>query len=382
MDRPTRPSRFDLALSGLLTVGAVAEVVMTPALAPKVPALACEIVMALALALRRVRPIPVVVVVALAGTVDTLLGVPLNQGTMVLAAPVMAVYTVCAWASTRDAFLAAGIFLAAFAIQSWVFGAGIGNWLFGFVFVIGTLIAGMTIQARTREAERLREDAVRRETRLELQARDAAERERTRIARELHDVIAHSVTVMVVQAGAAERVTASSPAAVEAMHTIQQVGRQALGELSGLLGVLRDGDESVGMGPQPGLDALPELFARSSAAGVRVDAAVAPELVQQLPRGLQLASFRVIQEALTNVRKHSHAESARAQVCLERGTLRVTVTDDGPARDEGPAAPGAGLGLQGARERARVYGGTVDAGRTPAGGFRVSAVIPVGDGRD
>lgn len=382
MDRPTRPSRFDLAISGLLTAVAVGEVLLTPALAPRPAAMAFEVVMAVALAFRRVRPMAVVVIVALAGTLDTLVGVPLDQGVMVLAAPVIAVYTVCAWASTREALVAAGIFLAAFAIQSWAFDAGIGNWLFGLVFVIATLVAGITIQRRTREAERLREAAVRHETQLELQARDAADRERTRIARELHDVIAHSVTVMVVQAGAAERVAAASPPAVDAMRTIQQVGRQALGELSGLLGVLRDGDESIGMGPQPGLDALPELFERSSAAGVQVDAAVAPGLARQLPNGLQLAAFRVIQEALTNVRKHSEARSAHVQVCLAEGALRVQVVDGGPPRAEGPCAPGGGLGLQGARERAKVYGGTVDSGRTPGGGFRVCAVMPVGDGRD
>lgn len=379
MDRPTRPSRFDLALSGCLTIGAVVEVAMTPALAPKAPAMAFEVAMAIALAFRRVRPLLVAVVVAVAGMCDTLVGVPLNQGTMVLAAPVIAVYTVCAWASTRDAFVAVAIFLAAFAIQTWSFGNGIGNWLFGLVFVIATLVAGLTIRARTREAERLREKEVRHEAQLELQARDAAERERIRIARELHDVIAHSVTVMVVQAGAAERVSVASPSAVDAMRTIQQVGRQALAELSGLLGVLRDGDESVGMGPQPGLDALPALFDRSAAGGVVVSASVAPDLGHRLPVGAQLATFRIIQEALTNVRKHSAAGSVRVGIGLADGMLRLTVDDDGPARQEGPVAPGSGLGLRGARERAKVYGGTVDAGRTSDGGFRLCAVIPVGD---
>ena len=382
MDRPTRPSRFDLALSGVLVADVVAETIAIPALAPKVPVVFCGIVMAVAIAFRRVRPLPVVGLVAAAGVLEQAAGVPLNQGTMVLVAPLIATYTACAWGSTRSALAAAATYAAAFGVQTLVSGQGIGNWLFGMVFLVATLVAGLTIQRRTREAERLREEAVRHETQLELQARDAAERERTRIARELHDVIAHSVTVMVVQAGAAERMSAADPAAIDSMRTIQHVGRQALGELSGLLGVLRDGDESVGMGPQPGLDALPELFDRSAAAGVRVDAIVGSGLAQELPRGLQLAAFRVIQEALTNVRKHSHAQSARAQVCLERGLLRVSVDDDGPARDEGPTAPGGGLGLQGARERARVYGGTVDAAGTPAGGFRVSAVIPVGDGRD
>ncbi|HWC24711.1 MAG TPA: histidine kinase [Flexivirga sp.] len=377
MDRPVRPSRFDLALSGLLTVAAVAEVLATPALAPRAAALVTEVAMALALAFRRVRPLPVVVVVAVAGTLETLSGVPLNQGTMVLVAPVIAVFTVCTWASMRTALVAAAIFLVAFAIQTWSFGNGIGNWLFGAVFVIATLIAGFTIQARTREAERLREAAVRHETQLELRARDAADRERARIARELHDVISHSVSVMVVQAGAAERVSMANPPAQEAMRTIQQVGRQALGELSGLLGVLRDGDESIGLGPQPGLDALPELFDRSAAAGVTVEACLAPELARQVPAGPQLASFRILQEALTNVRKHSAATSARVGVLLDGGALQLTVEDDGPAREEGPAAPGGGLGLRGARERAKVYGGTIDAGHTPGGGFSVRAAIPV-----
>ncbi|MBB2893496.1 sensor histidine kinase [Flexivirga oryzae] len=376
-----RPSRFDLALSGLLTAWAVAEVLLTPALEPKAVALTAEVAMAAALTFRRVRPLPTVTVVAAAGCLDTLGGVPLDQGMMVIVAPIVALYTVCAWASTRDAFVAVAIFLTAFGIQTWSFRNGIGNFLFGLVFVVATLVAGLTIRARTREAEQTREAAVRRETQLELEARDAADRERTRIARELHDVISHSVTVMVVQAGAAERVSGANPAAMEAMRNIQHVGRQALGELSGLLGVLRDGDESVGMGPQPGLDALPELFDRSAAAGVTVAASIGPELARRLPVGPQLATFRILQEALTNVRKHSLATSARAEVRLVDGVLRLTVADDGPARSDGPPAPGGGFGLRGAVERAKVYGGTVDAGCTPTGGFRVCAAIPVQESR-
>jgi len=122
---------------------------------------------------------------------------------------------------------------------------------------------------------------------------------------------------------------------------------------------------------------LPELFERSAAAGVVVEADIAPELAHVLPVGPQLATFRIVQEALTNVRKHSAAPSARAQVRLVDGILQLTVDDDGPARDEQPATPGGGFGLRGASERAKVYGGTVDAARTPAGGFRVCARIPV-----
>jgi signal transduction histidine kinase len=383
VERPTRPSLLDLGLSAVLLAVAVTEVIVVPGIAPKVPAMATEVTMALALAFRRVHPLPVTFVVAAAGLLESAAGVPLSQPIMDLVASVIAVFTVCTWERPRIATLGSGAFVAAFALQSWLSGEGLGNWLFGATFVVLTFVAGQTIRARTAEAVRLNEEMLRRERQREDAARTAVLNERSRLARELHDVISHAVSLMVVQAGAAERVSlAAGPDGAEqvrsSLRDIQVAGRQAVTELAGLLGVLRDGDEGIGLGPQPGLADLGELFARSTSTGVRVVPAVPTDLaVHVVPAGIQLAAYRIIQEALTNVRKHSAAQVARIELRVAGDALLLTVTDPGPVRLGGPAAEGAGYGLRGARERASIYGGELTAGRTDDGGFRVAARLPL-----
>ncbi|NUP49673.1 MAG: sensor histidine kinase [Catenulispora sp.] len=212
------------------------------------------------------------------------------------------------------------------------------------------------------------------------EAQRAHNAQRLQIARELHDVVAHAMSVIAVQAGVAHFVAADQPQeAVRALGSIEQMSRGALREMRALLGVLRD---SGGLAPAPGLTDLGDVVARAAEAGVRVEVVVSGRPVE-LPAGLELAAYRVVQEAVTNVIKHSGADSCRVEVEYGGDRLGVTVTDPGPGsgRDrDAVAAAGAenGHGLLGMRERVGMYGGRFDAGPVPdTGGFCVAMVFPL-----
>jgi signal transduction histidine kinase len=224
----------------------------------------------------------------------------------------------------------------------------------------------------------------------EAATRQAVETERARITAELHDVVTHNVSVMVVQAGAARTVLASAPgAAAEALLAVEASGRTALAELRNLLGLLSPpggppGDTAAALSPQPGLGELDSLIGRVSAAGLPVELAVRGT-PQPLPPGADLAAYRVVQEGLTNVLRH--AGQAAASVMVAWGErLVITVSDDSRGLVPGEAGtrrrPGAGdepgRGLLGLRERLSLYGGELDAGPRPGGGWQVRAVMPVG----
>ncbi|WP_405970833.1 sensor histidine kinase [Streptomyces sp. NBC_00988] len=213
----------------------------------------------------------------------------------------------------------------------------------------------------------------------------AVEHERARIARELHDVVTHNVSVMVIQAGAARTIMDKSPErAREALLAVEAGGRAAMGELRHVMGLLtmelgQDADEleSPELDPQPGLDRLEALIGRMRGAGVPVELTVsgAP---RPLPAGIELAAYRVVQEALTNTVKHASGADASVQVAYGEGELHVEVTDTG-GRPGPAAATGNGRGLIGLRERLAVYGGTLRTGPRPFGGYRVRALIPLED---
>jgi signal transduction histidine kinase len=206
--------------------------------------------------------------------------------------------------------------------------------------------------------------------------------ERARIASELHDVVTHNVSVMVVQAGAARQVLADSPdEAREALLAVEASGRTAMSELRHLLGLLAPvGDELLR--PQPGLVQLPSLMSRVRAAGLAVELTVEGE-ERPLPPGLDLAAYRVIQEGLTNVIRHAGQSRAEVRLDYRADDLLIDITDNGSPAGHGGAAgftgPGTGHGLIGLRERVGLYGGELDAGPRPGGGWRVRAVIPLAD---
>ena len=203
----------------------------------------------------------------------------------------------------------------------------------------------------------------------------AAADERRRIAREMHDVVAHSVSVMVVQAGGARRILDRDPErAVEAAARIEEVGRAALTEMRRLLGVMHHGEEEAGRAPQPTLRELDALVDRARAAGLPVTLVVEGS-PRPLPAGKDLAAYRVVQEALTNAIKHARGAPTSVIVRWEPSALELEIVDTGAGRVVN--GNGAGHGLVGMEERMRLYDGSVRAGTRPGGGFAVVARLPL-----
>lgn len=226
------------------------------------------------------------------------------------------------------------------------------------------------VEARAERAERDREAAAER----------AVQEERVRIARELHDVVAHSVSVMVVQSAAARRVFPRDPSqAEEALGVIERMGRDALDELRRLLGVLRaHTDDGTAIRPQPTAADVADLVGQWREAGMDVDLTVdAPDGAPELPPGVSLTVYRVAQEALTNVMKHAGPARVEVHLRLRDDHVTVQVSDDGRGPQSSEALPSAAQGLVGMRERVELFGGELRTGPRPGGGFQVRAELPV-----
>jgi signal transduction histidine kinase len=249
------------------------------------------------------------------------------------------------------------------------------DYVFPTAFALIAWLAGRGIRTRARITEELHEAAVRAQEEHERDAAQAAAEERRRIAREMHDVVAHSVSVMVVQAGGARRILERDPRrAVEAAAHIEDVGRAALTEMRRLLGVLHHGEEEAGRAPQPTLRELDALVARSRAAGLPVTLEVTGD-PRPLPPGKDLAAYRVIQEALTNAIKHAGAAPTSVTVRWEPSHLQLHIVDRGATAMNG--TNGSGHGLVGMEERMRLYDGSLRAGPVAGGGFEVTARLPL-----
>jgi signal transduction histidine kinase len=218
-----------------------------------------------------------------------------------------------------------------------------------------------------------------RRTAAELAAEQTLAEERLRIARELHDIVAHGMSLIAVKAAVANHVALERPVeARDALQVIETTSREALAELRRMLGVLRSGDRSgvpAETGPAPGIAALPSLVERAAAAGVRAELDVRTD--DELPEGIGLAVYRIVQEAVTNVIKHAGPATCRIGVITRAGWVRVEVTDDGLGRRSTPVAA-TGHGLLGMRERVSLYGGELHAGPGADGGFTVLAELPYG----
>jgi signal transduction histidine kinase len=329
---------------------------------------------------RRKWPRAVFAVVALVAFAQWLIGITLSVSDL---AVMIAIYTIAAECAFRWA-LCAGLIGELGAIME-LFSVNRArpyprDWkpLLPFsVFIAAIWLCGLYINTRRRYTSSLEERARRLERERDAQAEVAAAAERARIARELHDVIAHSISVMVVQAdGASYMVDAEPQRARRAMEAIGSTGRQALTEMRRMLGVLRE-DGQAELAPQPGVEQLTELVQQIRSAGLPVELSVTGSS-GPLPAGLQLAIYRIVQEALTNVLKHA-GPAASAWVELDYGdqTIGVRVRDDGRGAT---ISDGRGHGLVGMRERAAVYGGDVRAEPSPGGGFEVAARLPVKEG--
>ncbi len=266
----------------------------------------------------------------------------------------------------------------------WDLGVG---WL---VTAVVTLVVAVVLAVRLRAARRASARALEErgwllERERESAAQHAVDAERARIARELHDIVSHNVSVMLVQAGAARRVLDAAPEdAAAALLAVEAAGRDTMTELRHLLGVLApppDGSEPAELSPQPSLSRLSPLIDRIAFAGLPVEVRISGE-PRPLPSGVDLTAYRIIQEALTNALKHGAGQKAEVTVRYADRYLRVEVLNSGPsvlssgARPD-PADTDEGRGLLGLQQRVRVFGGDLDARRRLGGGFRVRARIPL-----
>ncbi len=328
------------------------------------------------LSVRRLFPVPVLLVVS-TGAVLTSVGSPVVW--VEVCAVGLASFTVGERAldRTRSALVVLAVtslMAAGFLAQD---ARPIEGLVLPFVVLLPTWLLGDVVRGRRIEAQRqaeARERALReREARLEA----AAVEERRHVARELHDVVAHAVSVMVIQAGAARQVLRTSPdQAEQSMLAIESVGRDAMTELRRFLGALSDDDEAAGIAPQPGIQALPTLVDRVREAGLaaslETDGAPRP-----VPASLDMTVYRIVQEALTNALRYAREAATLVRLSWEPDQLRVEILDDGPAT---AAGEGSGRGLVGMRERAALIGGRLEAGPRIGGGYAVRAWLPLDPG--
>jgi signal transduction histidine kinase len=350
--------------------------------------MAVSFVLCVVVALRRRFPEPMLLVALATGLVQLVLDV---ETTVADFAMLVITYTVAAvgarWASRLA--LVVSLCAAAFAQLRWPaehagFLGRIAIVAFQTVPFALAWVLGDSMRTRRAYFAQLEERAARLEKEREAQSKVAVAAERARIARELHDVVAHNVSVMVVQAdGAAYVLDAAPDQARKALETISSTGRQALAEMRRLLGVLRTGEHQEGgeYVPQPDVEQIDDLVEQCRNAGLPVDFKV-EGTPRPLPSGVELTAYRIVQEALTNTRKHGgpNAGASVRLVYFDDG-LGLLVEDDGKGAphelyEEG-GADGQGHGLIGMRERVGMVGGTLDAGPRPGGGFRISALLPL-----
>jgi signal transduction histidine kinase len=374
---------LDRILAAVLLVGAEIEVIsVNPSDAPLALCMVVAAGYSLPLAMRRTRPLTTAAIcVASVLTMRALLTDPTDFFIPFLTAMLIS-YSVGAYAEGPAAvfgiaFIVPGVLLVSILQDD----AVVGDYIFPCAFAAVVWTAGRAVRVRSRLTEELHEAAVREQEEHERQAVAAAAEERRRIAREMHDVVAHSVSVMVVQAGGARRILARDPArAVAAAEQIERTGRDALAEMRRLLGVLHhDGDEHLVRAPQPSMTAVGRLIEGATAAGLPVVLVEEGE-PRPLPAGLDLAAFRVVQEGLTNALKYADGSDTEVRVRWRERSLELEVLDrgPGPARERiEPSPDGGGHGLVGMQERVRIYGGSLEAGRRRGGGFRIRAKLPL-----
>ncbi|RKE17308.1 sensor histidine kinase [Streptomyces sp. TLI_171] len=350
---------------------------------PPAAVLALQAGLLLPLLWRRRRPTTAFAVITAVFVLQWSLGAALRADVALL----LALYAVALYGRPRDlaracAAVAAGITVVAVRLSDAV---SVWDSLFFLAAAVTAAVAlGIAVRMRRAQLAGLRERAARLEIERDQRSRLAAATERTRVAREMHDIIGHNLSVIITLADGGAYAARSAPErSREALQLIGDSGRQALGELRRMLGVLRERDAGPELAPQPGIPDLDALCARIRAAGPEVTYRSQGEL-DGLDRGVQLMAYRIVQEALTNALKHAGpATRARVAVALDADRLWVRVDDSGPPGDPAPAAPpGEGHGLAGMRERAAVYGGSVAAGPVPGGGWSVLADLDVAPAPD
>lgn len=376
-----------LAVLVAMTIGSFADPGGhdVPTFGTRTPAASSLLLMTLgALALVRRRREPMAVLAA-TGTLTVVELVTADPPAPVVMSAVIALYTVAARTDRPTTWRVGLLTMAALTAAAMLFGSA--PWysqenlgVFAWTGMAGA--AGDAVRSRRAFVDAIRERAERAERTREEEARRRVAEERLRIARDLHDVVAHHIALVNVQAGVAAHVMDKRPdQAKQALAHVREASRSALNELRATVGLLRQsGDPEAPTEPAPGLALLGELVASVRQAGLPVEVACAAGEDPPLPSAVDLAAYRVIQEALTNVRKHA-GPGAKAEVSVVRvgATAEVMVLDNGRGNAAGApqAAPGGGHGLLGMRERVTALGGTLTAGPRYGGGFRVHAILPV-----
>jgi signal transduction histidine kinase len=368
---------LDAVLVGLI-IAAEIKAWLVPGPGPKAVFVVASLLWTLPLLLRRrfpfAAPVFTFVVQAASAFADPTLGAEATALTALL----LAFWAVGAHNQKAQAIAGAVIGFGAIAIVAQVDERlGLEQAVWGIVFGATVCLIAYALQRRTIRAAELKELAARIDQERQELAEVAVAAERQQIARELHDVVAHSVTVMTVQAGGARLLLAADHSrALESVLVIEQTGRQALGELRRLLGIFGTAEGST-LAPQPGLAQIDDLADQTRRAGLRVGLTVVGES-DPLPPGVDLAAYRIVQEALTNVRKHAGPTQAQVTIRHGRKALELEITDEGgDAQNSEPS----GHGLLGMHERVALYRGQLEAGPRPEGGFAVRVRLPLEEGQ-
>ncbi|MFL5909027.1 MAG: sensor histidine kinase [Gaiellaceae bacterium] len=361
------PVDVDRALAAVLLAIGETEVWLThDAGGHRLSAAVVAPVLQACLALRRRYPL----LAGLTASTTEAIQFAIGSNTQIIATSIAwfcALYGLTVWTTPRR-FAFGAAYVAVVNLVPWTgaYSKANSTIFFGVVTLVVMLLVRRVLGDRERRlalAERERDIA----------AREAVVEERARIARELHDAIAHNVSMMVVQAGAERRTLAEASPTREVLETVEQIGRAALTEMRRLVGMLRsDGDDSLA--PQPGLRDLEKLVTQVREAGLPVELQVEGD-PRELPVGLELSAYRIVQEALTNALKHAGDAHATVRVAYGADSLELEIVDDGPG--DAAAVPSSGHGLVGMRERVALYGGRFEAARRASGGFAVRVLLPI-----
>ncbi|MFL5865939.1 MAG: sensor histidine kinase [Thermoleophilaceae bacterium] len=384
---PGRSTWLDLAV--VLFVSGVTEWavfeshehISTPIFGPRWLTVALPLFIAVPLLWRRTRPLLVASLVMTGFAAQAVASGHTPEGFQLILVWVIVPYSVAAYSERREALIGLGIVLAGFAVYAGenddiVSGRAGDLWSGGFFLVLaaGAWLTGMVLRGR-REAAALSARA----SALEREAQIASAEERSRMARELHDIVSHNLSVVVVQAAGARAQAEAEQPDPGTLEKIERSGREALVEMRRLLGVLREDDDAApALAPRPGLDQLAMLADGVRDAGLEVELEVDGDC-GGLPPAIDLSAYRIVQEALTNTLKHAGPEArARVQVHRNAEALTVEVLDDRSGQVSSGSRSGGGHGLVGMRERVTLLGGELSAGPRPTGGFAVKARLPLG----
>lgn len=338
------------------------------------------VVLGAPVAVRRRWPLPAFLVTCAGLLGATFMSMPWGPSALAFVlSPSIVLYSVGRGVRSRTSVIALSTYLVGVTVSVWILAYPKGWKLSDLAILIGIVFLVSVAAWAIGRAGRVRDQYFARSAAQQVSA--AVAQERLRIAREMHDIVAHSMSLIAVKAGVAGLAAPQRPeAATEALQVISQVSRSSLRDMRRLLGALRSDmdDAEVGeLAPVPGIADLSALVAQASQAGVEVVLGIDADLA--LPEDLSLAVYRIVQESVTNVVKHAGVAGCRVEVSARQGAIHVTVIDDGIGQRQGPhrIGDGSGHGLIGMRERVAVHGGRFSAGTRPGGGFAVTAVLPM-----